>query len=342
LQGAPRKSRVRIVRLVAECWERFKGHKVCFVSLAVEGLDSGLVGESAAILTSCLWTGSSLLFTLAGKKIGALSVNVYRTTIAIVLLVCAHAVLLGAVLPLASSAQWLWMGLSGIVGLGIGDLGLFAAYVTIGPKRTVLVQASSPIFASVGAFLALGETFSLLALLGVAVTLTGIVVVLLERDRAPEEKLVSAKRKNRGLVFALISAMGQGFGVVLSKKGMYVGVSEAMNPVSAALIRMLLAGWFVWTCALLAGRLPELHDAARDKGGIKYAAAGAVVGPFAGMTLSMVAIANAEAGVAQTLMSLMPVFIIPVVWITYREKTSWRGMLGAVVAVIGVAILFLA
>lgn len=283
-----------------------------------------------------------MLFTSAGKKIGAFSVNVYRTTMAIALLVCAHAVFLSAVLPIASGAQWLWMGLSGIVGLGIGDLGLFAAYVTIGPKRTVLVQASSPIFASMGAFLAFGETFSLLALVGVAVTLTGIVVVLLEREEASEKQSASAKRKSRGLLFALISAMGQGFGVVLSKKGMYVGVDEAMNPVSAALIRMLLAGLFIWTCALFARKLPELHDAARDREGIKYAAAGALVGPVVGMTLSMVAIANAEAGIAQTLMSLMPVFIIPVTWIIYREKTSWRGILGAVVAVTGVAILFLA
>jgi drug/metabolite transporter (DMT)-like permease len=282
------------------------------------------------------------LFTSAGRKIGAFSVNVYRTTMATVLLVCAHAIFLGAVLPIASGAQWLWMGLSGIVGLGIGDLGLFAAYVMIGPKRTVLVQASSPIFASVGAFFGLGETFSLLALVGVAVTLTGIVVVLLEREEVSEEQSASVKRKSRGLLFALISAMGQGFGVVLSKKGMYVGVGEAMNPVSAALIRMLLAGLFIWTCAFFARKLPELHDAARDREGIKYAAAGALVGPVVGMTLSMVAIANAEAGVAQTLMSLMPVFIIPVTWIIYREKTSWRGILGAIVAVTGVVILFLA
>ena len=283
-----------------------------------------------------------MLFTSAGRKIGAFSVNVYRTTMAIGLLVCAHAVFLGAVLPVASGAQWLWMGLSGIVGLGIGDLGLFAAYVSIGPKRTVLMQASSPIFASMGAFLAFGETFSLLSLVGVAVTLTGIVVVLLEREKASEEQSAYVKRKSRGLLFALISAIGQGFGVALSKKGMYVGVSEAMNPVSAALIRMLLAGLFIWTCAFFARKLPELHDAARDREGIKYAAAGALVGPVVGMTLSMVAIANAEAGVAQTLMSLMPVFIIPVTWIIYREKTSWRGILGAVVAVTGVAILFLA
>jgi drug/metabolite transporter (DMT)-like permease len=59
------------------------------------------------------------------------------------------------------------------------------------------------------------------------------------------------------------------------------------------------------------------------------------------MTLSMVAVAYAQAGIAQTLMSLMPVLIIPVIWIIYRERTSWRGILGAIVAIIGVAILFL-
>lgn len=262
---------------------------------------------------------------------------------AIVLLVCAHAVFLGVALPVATGAQWFWMGLSGIVGLGIGDFGLFAAYVTIGPRRSVLVQASSPIFASVGAYFMFSDTPSVLSILGIAVTLTGIVVVLLEREEPSEEKLAAKKRKRWGLFFALVSAMGQGFGVVLSRKGMYVGaVGAAMNPVSAALIRMLLAGLFVWACTVFAGKLPEVNRAVRNREGMKYTAAGAVVGPFVGMTLSMVAIANAQPGVAQTLMSLMPIFIIPVVWIIYREKTNWRGILGAVVAVVGVAILFLA
>jgi drug/metabolite transporter (DMT)-like permease len=283
-----------------------------------------------------------LLFTSAGRKIGAFSVNVYRTSIAILLLFCAHIVLLGALLPVASGAQWLWMGLSGIVGLGIGDFGLFAAYVTIGPRRSVLIQASSPIFASIGAYLAFGEIISPLLLIGIAVTLTGIVVVLVEREETFEEKPETNRRKSWGLFFGLISAMGQGFGVVLSKKGMYLGADVAMNPVSAALIRMLFTGLFVWACAVLVGKLPEVQKAAGNRVGIQHCACGAVVGPFLGMTLSMVAIANAPAGVAQTLMSLMPVFIIPVIWIIYREKTSWQGILGAIVAVVGVALLFVA
>jgi drug/metabolite transporter (DMT)-like permease len=260
---------------------------------------------------------------------------------AVGLLGCAHAVLLGSILPAASNGQWFWMGLSGIVGLGVGDFGLFAAYVLIGPRRSVLVMASSPIFASVGAYLLLNETFLPLSILGVAVTLTGVVVVLLEREEEPEEKIDLGKRKTWGILAGLIAAMGQGFGVVLSKKGMYLGVSVAMNSLSAALIRMTVATLFVWTCALFWGKLPELRKAVKDRGGMKYVAGGALIGPFVGMTLSMVAVAYAQAGVAQTLMSLAPIIIIPVVWVIYRERTNSRGIFGALIAVIGVAILFL-
>jgi drug/metabolite transporter (DMT)-like permease len=260
---------------------------------------------------------------------------------AIGLLVCAHVILLGAVLPTANGAQWFWMGLSGIVGLGIGDFALFAAYVTIGPSRSVLVMAAAPIFASLGAYVFLGETFSSLSIIGITVTLTGIIVVLLGREEKSEDMFAAKKRKTRGVLFALIAALGQGFGVVLSKKGMYVDVNVAMNPVSAALIRVMLGALFVWVTAIFVGRLPDLHNAVKNKEGMKYTAAGAFIGPFVGMTLSMVAVAYTQAGIAQTLMSLMPVIIIPVVWVVYKERTSWRGMLGAMIAVIGVALLFL-
>jgi drug/metabolite transporter (DMT)-like permease len=261
---------------------------------------------------------------------------------AIGLLVCAHVVLLGTLLPLATGGQWFWMGLSGVVGLGVGDFGLFAAYVTIGPRRSVLLQASAPIFALVGAYFIMGETISEVALLGIAITLLGIIVVILEEEEKFEEKKSAAKpQKALGVMFGVISAMGQGFGAALSKKGMYFDVSVAMNPVSAALIRMMLAGVFVWICAVFARKLPTLQRAVNDREGMKYTAAGAVVGPFLGMTLSMVALADTQTAIAQTLMSLMPVFIIPVVWIIYRERTSWRGILGALVAVVGVAILFI-
>jgi drug/metabolite transporter (DMT)-like permease len=304
-------------------------------------LDTNVLGESAALFTSCLWTVSSLFFTSAGRRLGSFSVNAYRILLAVGLLATAHAIVLGTVLPAATSSQWFWMGVSGIIGLGIGDCGLFAAYVTIGPKHATLIMALAPVFASIGAYLMLGETLSPLSTIGMAITLTGIVTVLLERKNTLEDRLTVRRQTIWGLFSGLVGAAGQGIGIVLSKKGMYLNASVPMNPLSAALIRVTLGTLFLWTLALFSGRLPDLQKAVRDKQGIKYAAVGAVIGPFAGMTLSMVAVAYTKAGIAQTLMSLMPVIIIPVVWIVYREKTSILGMLGAAIAVIGVAILFL-
>jgi drug/metabolite transporter (DMT)-like permease len=93
--------------------------------------------------------------------------------------------------------------------------------------------------------------------------------------------------------------------------------------------------------AFVTGKSSKLRQALKDQKAIKNTVAGAVVGPFLGVTLSMVAVTYTQAGIAQTLMSLMPVLIIPIVWVLYKQRTSWRGILGAVVAVIGVAILLI-
>lgn len=304
-------------------------------------MDSSLIGNSAAILTAFLWTGSSILFTSAGKRIGFFSINAYRSAITVGLLILAHVVLLGYILPVASGEQWFWMGLSGIVGLGIGDLGLFAAYILIGPRQALLLMASSPIFASVSAFLMLGETFPSLAVLGVAITLFGIIVVVLEKENHTDVPADGGNRKAWGMFAGIVAAAGQGLGLVLSKKGMYLGETVAMNPVSAALIRMMIATVFVWTAAFFVRKMPELRKAAKDRQGLKFLFGGAFVGPFLGMTLSLFAVTYTEAGIAQTLLSLEPLIIIPLVWKIYGQRTNKRGIIGAALAVLGVTILML-
>jgi drug/metabolite transporter (DMT)-like permease len=304
-------------------------------------IDSNLVGESAAILTSCLWTFNSLLFTSAGRKIGSLSVNAYRTIIAVGFLASAHVLFLGTLVPAATNEGWLWMGLSGIVGLGIGDIGLFAAFVIIGPRRSLLMMSLSPIFASIVAYLMLGEVISPLALIGIATTIAGVTLVILEKEESSIEDHIPKRLRNLGVILALVGAVGQGVGLVLSKKGIYLDATSVHNPLSATLIRMTVGALFVWSCALAAGRFSRLRQALNYRNAISHTAAGAFLGPFLGVTFSMVAVTYTKAGIAQTLMSLMPVLIIPVVWVLYKQRTNWRGVLGALIAVTGVAILML-
>ena len=310
-------------------------------TIAVNNLDPSIVGETAAVATSCLWTINSLFFASAGKRIGSFSVNAYRIIMAVGFLVLTHVILLGTILPIATNGQWFWMGLSGVVGLGIGDFGYFAALVAIGPRRSVLVMALSPIFAAVGAYLMLGETIPAFDIVGMIITLAGVIVVILEREEQSGELPVAKKSKVYGVLFGLIAAAGQGSGLVFAKKGIDLYPQMTLDPLSATLMRMILAALALWVVLPIAGRWPELRSAAKNRKGIRDTTAAAILGPFLGVTLSMFAVTYTQTGVAQTLLSLMPVMIIPVVWVLYRQRTSWRGILGALTAVIGVAILFL-
>lgn len=304
-------------------------------------MDPNIAGETAGILASVFWTICSLFFTSAAKRIGSLNVNAYRTVFAVIFLALTHSILIGTLLPIASSAQWFWMGLSGVVGLSIGDSGLFAAYVTIGPRRSLLLLALSPIFAAVGAYLMLGEIIPVFDIVAMAITLAGVAVVILEGEEKSGELPVPKKLKGYGVLFGLIAAAGQGSGLVFAKKGIDLYPEMTLDPLSATLMRMILAALALWVVLPIAGGWPELRTAAKNRKGIRDTTAAAILGPFLGVTLSMFAVTYTQTGVAQTLLSLMPVMIIPVVWVLYRQRTSWRGILGALTAVTGVAILFL-
>jgi drug/metabolite transporter (DMT)-like permease len=202
-------------------------------------------------------------------------------------------------------------------------------------------MALAPIFAAVGAYLMLGETIPELAIVGIIITLIGVVIVILESEERSGEPLISSRRRASGVMFGLVAAGGQGVGLVLAKKGIDLVPGATLNPVSATLMRLFLGAFFVWVLALVLGRMPEVLRGARNRAAMRDTAAASLVGPYLGITFSMVAVTLTETGVAQTLLSLMPVMIIPVVWILYGQRTSWRGIMGAVVAVLGVAIIFI-
>jgi drug/metabolite transporter (DMT)-like permease len=68
---------------------------------------------------------------------------------------------------------------------------------------------------------------------------------------------------------------------------------------------------------------------------------GAVFGPVLGVTFSFIGISRTNVAVAATIMATSPVLMLPVVRVLYRERLSWRAVGGAVIAVAGVAMLFL-
>ena len=84
------------------------------------------LGEIAALGTSVCWTFTSIFFTLSGRRVGSVIVNQARLLLAVILLSATHLLILGSWLPdQADGYRWFWLGLSGIIGLALGDGFLF-------------------------------------------------------------------------------------------------------------------------------------------------------------------------------------------------------------------------
>ena len=254
-------------------------------------MDMYLVGATAAVITSLLWTVNAILFTSAGKRIGAISVNAWRILFAVILLWLTQALIFGKAFPDATGEQWFWIGLSGIIGLGIGDFGLFASFIIIGTRRSVLMMSLSAIFASIAAFFLFDEVLKIVALVGIAVTLTGVIMVLLEDETKSDERKLTKKEKTWGISLALVGAIGQGLGLAFLKKGMllYPDVTDIPGVVELAiastLIRMILGALFVWAAIVISGKLPEIKMALKKKKAMKFVIAVALIGPIVSVTL---------------------------------------------------------
>ncbi len=300
------------------------------------------VGEIAALLTALCYSISSIFFTFAGRKFGPLVSNRIRLVFALLLLTLTHLIAFGNPLPVNAGAdRWFWLGISGIVGLAIGDLFLFRAYVTLGPRLGLLFLSLSPAIASLLAWLLLGETLSSGSILGICLTLAGITWVVLAGNPSKPgsgESGATLKRTSRkGIIAGLIAATGQAFGVVLAKNGL----KGDFPALSANVIRMTAAFLALWLVTVIQGQVVStVHQAQGQRSGLLYILVGAIFGPLIGVSLSLFAIQNTSIGIASTIIALPPIFLLPIGHYIFKEQISWQAVAGTLMAVVGVGLLF--
>jgi drug/metabolite transporter (DMT)-like permease len=298
------------------------------------------LGEIAALLTAVFWTITSLSFESAGKKVGSLQVNLIRLVLAFLIYSILNLVRNGMFIPMDAGAErWGWLALSGIVGFVFGDLLLFQSYVVIGARIAMLIMALAPPITAFVSWLMLGEVMSLMNWVGMVVTLTGISIVILKREKQEEigkKRKIKANYSIKGIMLAFGGALGQGVGLVLSKKGM--GDYDAF---AASQIRVITGMVGFALIILITGRFGKVWNAVKHLPAMKRIALGSVFGPFLGVSFSLLAIQHTQAGIAATIMSIVPVLIIPPAIFLFHEKVNWKEIIGAIITVGGVAIFFL-
>ena len=295
-----------------------------------------LLGPLAALATSVLWSFTSTAFSLAGRRVGSMVVNRIRLLLAVLFLMLTHWVLQGTPMPLSVSPErWFWLGLSGVIGLIIGDALLFQCFVWLGPRLSMLLMSLVPVMSVGLAWIFLDETLTGLQLLAVGVTIAGVSFVILDRA-GNSAAIVKGKRYALGILLGLSSALGQALGLITAKKGL----TGNFSVLSGTLMRMTVAMILLWllTFAMRQGQ-ETLRRVRQDSTAMKQLLFGAFSGPFLGVYLSLLAVQLAPVGIASTLMALPPIFLLPISHFVFDEQIGWRAILGTVVALAGVVLL---
>jgi drug/metabolite transporter (DMT)-like permease len=234
--------------------------------------------------------------------------------------------------------------ISGILGLVLGDSFLFKSFQLIGARLGIIIMAAVPVLSTILAFFFLNEIISLLGMFGMLLTIVGILIVVLERKNPSENKTSISKI---GIFYGFLGALGQASGLIFAKFAFLEnpaldGQGGELNGFAASFIRLFSASIIILPLASTFRRYNNPFSIyPKDSYSTKVILIGTIFGPVLGITLSLVAIEYAKVGIASTLMATMPIIMLPISRFYFKEKLDWKAIVGAFVAVIGTAIIFL-
>lgn len=138
------------------------------------------------------------------------------------------------------------------------------------------------------------------------------------------------------MLFAFGGALGQALGIVFSKYGM-----QQYSPFAATQIRIIagIIGFIVLVTLL--HKWVFVRSALMDIKAMVPLTIGSFFGPFLGVSFSLLAIQHTSAGIASTIMALVPIFIIPPSVLLFKHKITIREVIGTLISLFGVSLFFL-
>lgn len=309
-----------------------------------------MTGELAALGASLLWAVASIIFADIGRHIHAVNLNLIKGLFACLLMF--FLLLFGSLLDFTSlnlaslfslsNKELLLLGISGVIGIGVGDTAYFACIRRIGAQKGLMLESTAPVLAALLALLFFQETLSLNSWMGILVTSTGVILVV-KWSRAAFSYSTTAI----GVLFGLLAAFCQASGIVISRK---VFLSGDIDPLTSGLVRLSaallsIAVWLLLKKLLSPGKVA--HQSTRSAmrllidHKLLIRLIGAItLGTFLAIWLMQTSVKFTSAGITQTLLATCPLFGM-VIGRLQGQKQPAAVWFGLSLGVVGVSLLFL-
>ena len=295
------------------------------------------MGEIAALLTAMTWAAASLLFVrLSGRGASANGLNLFKCVAGFGLFGATGLVVEGALWPsVMTGTDALWLLASAVLGIAVADSAYFEALSRLGARRGVLAVALGPPTTALMAVPLLGEPLTTSMWVGMAFTLGGITLVLRDRTMVPG-RTADAPIDGIGVALALLYVVTQAFANVAIKR---VGIGASALSICTA--RLGMGAVALLAFLVVTGKLRASVAPLRRREVVVPATLATIVGTYVGVWLSMLALRHTAAGVATTLGATTPLYVMLYGRAALEEPVSMHALTGALLAVVGVAVLML-
>lgn len=300
-------------------------------------------GYLAAFATLFCWTISNFVLEKLTRLVDAWILNraaLFFSIFLLGLLVC----ILDRLAPwqlftLPNSSNWLWLGVSGVLGKSIGDYCGFRSMRILGVRRRSMISTLGPGFTWLFGLVLLNEKMNWLGVVAMIVIIISLLLLINSTAEKDEVKKENFGLPIPGFLFGIAAAALTGLAFILSKKT-FIDSGENISAFHGTWIRILVAFLAIIVVDTSRNNHPDfikqfLFD--KQKGVLLFLTI--LFGAVLGLSFSLIAITRMNAAVAYTIFSMLPVTVILVNVVIYKKKIMLTSWLYSLLAVSGVLIL---
>ena len=228
--------------------------------------------------------------------------------------------------------------ISGVIGIFLGDTLLFMALKRIGPRRNNILFSLAAPFTVILNILALQQKMSLIEITGCILVFIGVVVAISygnSKNNNHRWELIEGSIKI-GILFGILAALCQSIGLIMMKPIL----DQGADPIASAAIRCTISALLLSLTYISKSNLIGSNINFTTSTILKTIISG-FLGMALGMSLLLIALQKADAGIVATLSSTSPIMILFLLWIITKKIPSIGAWIGTIIAIIGTGLIFI-
>ena len=287
-------------------------------------------------MAALCWAVASLISADVTRKIGGLAFNRLRLFFVSIMLI-------GYTFYLDTwntiNHEFLFTILfSGIIGIFLGDTLLFIALQKIGPRRNNILFSLAAPFTVILNIIFLNEIMSTINLIGCIIVFCGVVVAIAygnSKDKNHRWEVVEGNIY-LGVSLGIGAALCQAIGLIMMKPILTMGA----DPIASAALRTAISFVFLAFTFFLNYKIFNTKTNLSVKI-VGQSILSGFLGMALGMSLLLIALKYADAGIVATLSSTSPIMILFLIWLLTKKIPTIGAWIGTVLAIIGSALIFI-